>query len=299
MKYHSNTQTLLFHLDSIFPHMKIQELLPLSLNRSYVYKAITAREDFLLKILPINSLDRLQREYLAIQTLFREGAPVPRPLKEENNIIQINEVAFMARAYEFVEGHALQINKSNFFSLGTSIGHIHNIWDKMKKPSWLRDITINELLYNSLDAIRNSYNDCESLLLTERLTSTIAVILEKYNDESLFGCSHGDAHHLNAIQTTLGQTVIIDFEDVGWQWRIYDLATAIWGTFGRGGTPEIWKELISGYSSIRFLNQEEEGLIRFLIFARHLWWLGLHAKNWNMWARQYSKNIFSSQGLIC
>ncbi|MBY7735991.1 hypothetical protein [Paenibacillus polymyxa] len=83
--------------------MKIQELLPLSLNRSYVYKAITAREDFLLKILPINSLDRLQREYLAIQTLFREGAPVPRPLKEENNIIQINEAAFMARAYEFVE----------------------------------------------------------------------------------------------------------------------------------------------------------------------------------------------------
>lgn len=101
--------------------MKIQELLPLSLNRSYVYKAITAREDFLLKILPINSLDRLQREYLAIQTLFREGAPVPRPLKEENNIIQINEVAFMARAYEFVEGHALQINKSHFFSLGTQL----------------------------------------------------------------------------------------------------------------------------------------------------------------------------------
>lgn len=115
----------------------------------------------------------------------------------------------------------------------------------MKKPSWLRDITINELLYNSLDAIRNSYNDCESLLLTERLTNTIAVILEKYNDESLFGCSQ-DAHHLNAIQTTLGQTVIIDFEDVGWQWRIYDLATAIWGTFGRGGPLKFGKSLFQG-----------------------------------------------------
>ena len=111
------------------------------------------------------------------------------------------------------------------------------------------------------------------------------------------GVTHGDMHHLNAIKVGNGNIFLIDFEDIGWQWRVYDLATAIWGTFSRGGSAMVWNELINGYSYEHKLSQTEAMLIRYLIFARHLWWLGLYARNWEQWPSMYTKMQFFESGL--
>jgi hypothetical protein len=38
-------------------------------------------------------------------------------------------------------------------------------------------------------------------------------------------------------------------------------------------------------------------LIRFLIFACHLWWLGLHARNWDRWRQRFSRTQFFGSGI--
>jgi Ser/Thr protein kinase RdoA (MazF antagonist) len=113
----------------------------------------------------------------------------------------------------------------------------------------------------------------------------------------MFGWTHGDCHHHNSIITPYSDVVLLDFEDTCWQSRMYDLATAIWGTFGRGGTSGVWDALIHGYNSVCRLNDDEAKLIRYLIVARHLWWLGFRARYWDDWHQPYSLNEFFSNGI--
>jgi len=112
-----------------------------------------------------------------------------------------------------------------------------------------------------------------------------------------WGLIHGDTHHLNVRTARDGRPVLFDFEHLASGWRLYDLATLIWGTFGRGGSPEVWGGILAGYASVRPLRTLEEDMLGAFIAARHLWWLGLNARHRGHRGRTWSGGGFFTAGL--
>lgn len=300
-------QVLNAELSTILPFEQIKVMKRLNSARNRVYFAKADNIDVILKLSPVLECGPLVREYQVITELYEHGGPVPRPLPmlseaEKLFRVHINDTEYSFRAYECVQGRTLTPSKRSFYSLGCSIGQLHHIWTTgttVGRPKWLPEVTISDLLYKPLYSIEQQYTNVEHDKLTTitQLTDTIASILESYCSDDFLGFSHGDAHHFNAIQSHNNKVILLDLEDAAWQWRTYDLATAIWGTFGRGGTSAIWNELIAGYSSISPLGDDEANLIRYLIFARHLWWLGLHARHWDTWPQRFTRDHFFDSGL--
>lgn len=298
-------QALTAQLSTLFPFMQFRDLKRLNSARNSVYSAKAKDIDVILKFSPTVECDPLLREYQAICELYAHEGPVPRPLqmlsdRESQFQVNINDTNYTVRAYECIQGRTLTPSKHSFYSLGCSIGQLHGIWKTIyerDKPLWLPEVTVSDLLYKPLQAIEQLYTDHDKLIIITQLADTVANVLEAHQDRDLLGFSHGDAHHFNAIQSHDNQVILLDLEDSAWQWRAYDLATAIWGTFGRGGSAAIWNELIAGYTSICPLSEDEANLIRYLIFARHLWWLGLHARYWDRWPQRFTRVHFFDSGV--
>lgn len=110
------------------------------------------------------------------------------------------------------------------------------------------------------------------------------------------GIVHGDAHHLNFLEHD-ERVALFDFELLATGWRVYDLATLIWGTFGRGGDAALWEAIVRGYSSQRRLDQDETRLMPVFVAVRQLWWLGFHARHWGRWRRPWLGPGFFEQGV--
>lgn len=297
-------QALAAQLNTLSSFGQVRELKRMNSTRNSVYLAKAENMDVILKCSPALGGSTLLREYQAIDELYAHGAPVPRPLQLLNHHegegcfhVNINDTEYTVSAYECIQGNTLTPSAHSFYLLGCSIGQLHHSWKPIDKPSWLPEVTVSDLLYTPLQWIEQQYTDHEQWRIIAQLTDTVASILESYQDKALLGFTHGDAHHFNAIQSQDNKVILLDLEDSSWQWRTYDLATAIWGTFGRGGSTAIWNELISGYSSITRLSEDEADLIRYLIFARHLWWLGLHARYWDQWPQRFTRSHFFQSGM--
>lgn len=287
-------------LNRMFPDQPIKQVQRLSSTRNRVYWVDTDDNQLVIKLAPAHACASLLREYEAICELHAQYAPVPRPIPVSGSTdfhLYLDGDRFHGRAYEFVEGVTPAPSEQTFYELGRSIGNLHNAWKIKRKPEWVPEVRICDFIHKPLEAISSVYNHHDDLDMASRLARSVSSVLEAHLDNHLFGFSHGDAHHYNAIQTNEGRIMLFDLEDLGWQWRVYDLATAIWGTFGRGGSAPIWNQLIVGYTSVRSIREEEAQLIRFLIFARHLWWLGLHARNWHHWPQRYTRQSFFKSGI--
>jgi Ser/Thr protein kinase RdoA (MazF antagonist) len=271
----------------------------ISSNRNQIYRAETNDRDIIIKLAQRENCAPLMREFKAIELLHAQGAPVPCPVPclSDDDRVKLNGSEYIVRGFEFVQGNILIPSEETFFELGIAIGQLHNAWQTNEPPLWIPAATIDHLLYEPLQSVVYQYDEKELLVKTEGMVHEVASVLEDHWDKRLLGFTHGDAHHYNAIQTNRGKVILCDLEDLSWQWPVYDLATAIWGTFGRGGNAFIWDQLLVGYASVRPLSQEEAMLIRFLIFARHLWWLGLHAHHWDHWPQRYTRKQFFEAGI--
>ncbi len=290
---------ILKQLNRLYPEDEYMglERLPATRNITYVINGVKGK--YFFKLSPEEACEPLIREYAGIKEFYLRGGPVPRPLPVKDGsdyLIELKDTCYMVRGYEFIEGEVPKVIESSFHNFGITIGRFHNTWQPENKPSFLPEINLGNLIYEPLDDIADRFPNSR-IKYFRKLGQGVAEVLSAHMDVDYLGITHGDMHHMNAIKASNGNMILIDLEDMGWQWRVYDLATAIWGTFGRGGGALIWNELITGYSSQHKLSKTEEMLIRYLIFARHLWWLGLYARNWELWPLGYTLRQFFEPGL--
>lgn len=92
-----------------------------------------------------------------------------------------------------------------------------------------------------------------------------------------FGLIHADLIVKNVVFT--GEAVaVIDFDDCGWGYYLYDLAPMLWMSRGEPGYADLRKALWGGYTAGRGLPPEHEASLDALVAARHIascrWVLG-------------------------
>ncbi len=120
----------------------------------------------------------------------------------------------------------------------------------------------------------------EQCSVLARMEAVIRNELEKYGRRSdRYGLIHADIH-ANNILINDNQLAVIDFDDCGYGWYLYDLGSAV-SKFSYG-LHDMLRSLVSGYERLRPLTEEDKQIIPAMVMLRRLarlGWLASHSEN--------------------
>jgi Ser/Thr protein kinase RdoA (MazF antagonist) len=113
----------------------------------------------------------------------------------------------------------------------------------------------------------------------DRLDATIAARLASYGDgETRFGLVHADIRLANLLID--GDRVqVIDFDDSGFSWFMYDFATAVTFMEDHPRVPELRDAWVEGYRAVADLESAAEAELETFVMLRRLLivaWIGSH-----------------------
>ncbi|MCF8555275.1 MAG: phosphotransferase [Candidatus Nanopelagicales bacterium] len=112
-----------------------------------------------------------------------------------------------------------------------------------------------------------------------RLSDTLGSRLERYGkSKDRFGLVHADMRLANLLVADKDVTVI-DFDDCGFSWFMYDLGSSVSFIEDHTLIPDMTASWVDGYRSVAELSKEEEAeLPTFIMFRRLLLvaWVGSH-----------------------
>ena len=114
-----------------------------------------------------------------------------------------------------------------------------------------------------------------------RLVATLGKRLAAFGTGAdRFGLVHCDMRLANLLVHE-GDTRVIDFDDCGFSWFLYDLATALSFIEDRPDVPELVDAWLEGYRRVRPVTPEEEKEIPTFIMLRRMLlvaWIGSHSE---------------------
>ena len=113
-----------------------------------------------------------------------------------------------------------------------------------------------------------------------RLDDTLRERLGRFGSgPSRYGLVHADLRLANLLVDG-DQTYVIDFDDSGWSWFLYDFGAAVSFFEHDPRIPELTDAWVRGYRSVRPLDAEDEGEIETFVLMRRLLlvaWIGSHS----------------------
>ena len=115
----------------------------------------------------------------------------------------------------------------------------------------------------------------------EHVEATVIERLTRYGrGTDRFGLIHADMRLANLL-ITKGETRLIDFDDCGLGWLMYDFAAGISFMEDDPRIPELKQAWVRGYRSVRPLSEEDEAEIPTFVMMRRLAllaWIGSHSE---------------------
>ncbi len=244
------------------------------------------------------------------QSLAREGVPVPLPIPATNGELTAQfadgQVASMVswvngaplgwgEAEDLAGSHSQQADV--FYRIGQTLAKMHTVTDTLTLPDWFTrhawDVEgfVGETPFwgpfwenPSLSA------DEKSLLLRTRAVvhDRLQVFLENGAD---FGLIHADAIRGNVF-VDKGNVTLIDFDDAGFGFRLYDLGVLLTKNDGLENEAELQAAAVAGYRDQRALSAEAEALLPMFILLRRMastGWIVPRAEPDSEWVRTYAE----------
>ena len=207
-----------------------------------------------------------------IQTSHTEGLP------EERHMVM----------FEFVEGEHPEEDADHLVESFEELGEIAALTHN-HSVSWARPDNFERLVWD-LDAVfgpsapwgdwRDAPNvDAEMKPLLERLQSVVEQRLTDFGKgPERYGLIHADMRLANLIISN-GVTRLIDFDDCGMGWFMYDFAAGISFIEDHPQVPDMKRAWVEGYRKARHLSAEDEAEIDTFVMLRRmalLAWIGSH-----------------------
>ena len=174
----------------------------------------------------------------------------------------------------------------NFPNLGEVTARMHE-----HTLSWQLPVKFERFTWNCDTVFGASphwghWHDCpwiddESRPLLTRLVDALQVRLNRFGHaRERFGLVHADMRLANLLLHE-GETRVIDFDDCGMSWYLYDLATALTFIEDQPDVMDLVHAWLSGYRRIRQVSQREvDEIPTFLMLRRMLAtsWFGSHSE---------------------
>ena len=275
-----------FNLGAAFTY----KLINVSENQTFRIDCADGRKFALRLARPgYHTADEFASEMAWIEALQKaQTVPVARPIhgRDGNYVQQV--ATHNALLFEWVEGSEPKIT-DNLMGLAEQLGalaaqlHEHALqWHRPKnftRPRWDFDAALgSEMRWG--DWHQGLGVKPYMLPLLSRTVNKIEQRLKAYGEgEQRFNLIHGDLRLANLLKHK-SQVTVIDFDDCGFGWLMYDAATMISFHEHEAQAQEMIQRWIEGYGKIRRLSHEDEQAIQTLIMYRRvllLAWLGSHS----------------------
>ena len=200
----------------------------------------------------------------------------------------LNESRFV-ELFEFIDGQAPDETHlmEPFHRLGKVTAQLHQHAMYWQRPEFFERLVWD---FDGCLGERKLWGDwrqgpgltLQDIALLERVEERIEKRLQAYGSSpERFGLIHADLRLANLLEVD-GETRVIDFDDAGLGWFLYDLASAVSFIETRDDLPELVDAWLQGYLSQRPLLAADVAMIPTFIMLRRmtlLAWIGSHSEN--------------------
>ena len=216
-------------------------------------------------------LTEIKSEMWWTKALAKKGFPVPCPIESHKgeDVIQVSS-DLVATMIEWVEGAAIGdakipikgSGKKIYFELGMLLADLHNLTEDLNFPDWFKRPLwdIDGLLGETPNWGRfweSSGLSQEEKYILKLTRNKVKLILQKYKfDGAETLLLHGDAIRENVFNGPNGLT-LIDFDDCGYGFPIYDLATATIQSIEDKHYQNRCDAILNGYGKDRYLTDAD------------------------------------------
>lgn len=238
--------------------------------------------------------DGIASELAWMTALRREaGVMTPAPIAgRDGELIQVATVDGLNSRhcvlFEFLEGVEPHEDEllGPFRTLGEVSARIHQHSEGWRRPANFERLHWD---YPHMLGDRPYWGDWhaglalnpERVALLEDLSAAIKRRLDAFGrGPHRFGLVHADLRLANLLIHD-GETRVIDFDDSGFSWFLYDLATALSFIEEREDVPELIHSWVAGYRTVRPLSDADEAEIPTFLMLRRmviLAWIGSHSE---------------------
>jgi Ser/Thr protein kinase RdoA (MazF antagonist) len=105
-------------------------------------------------------------------------------------------------------------------------------------------------------------------ILDESRDGIIAQLQSLGSSPEVFGMMHTDLHDENVFICDGGDLYLIDFDDAGFSWYLYDIAVALQSYLGRKDFEELKAAIVDGYRRQRALSTAHADLVPLFLHIR-------------------------------
>ncbi len=246
----------------------------------------------------------LRSELEWLKVLFKAGLPVPEPIETTDGDLLVALASDVDGQQQYADlltwlpgvpmgqtGTPLDWNEAEqemlFFKVGAAAARLHIASDRWNppahfhRPAWNRQGLLGE------KPVWGRFWDCPLLSESERnnlaalrshLDRVMQVIEARKQD---YGLIHADLVRENILVEN-GEVAFIDFDDAGFGYRMFELATALLKNRQEPHFPAIRDALITGYRSERPLSDVDLATLPLFMTLRALTYVGWIASRTEM-----------------
>lgn len=271
-------------------------LLNISENATFVATGPNAKQKIIIRVHrpDYHTRQEIESELRWVESLRTEGivsTARPLPLTTGGHIAVLDDQSEKRYVvgFEFLPGAAPSLKnslRSDFFALGAVTAQLHG-----HAKRWAIPIGFKRKVWDYQSMLgaqplwgdwRNALGlDGDGLLLLEKTAGVIKAHLADYGiDRSRFGLIHADLRLANLL-IDRDHLSVIDFDDCGYSWFMYDFAAAISFMEESDQIPELQRNWIAGYRSVATLTSEDEAMFPSFIMLRRILltaWLASHSE---------------------
>ncbi|WP_432514554.1 phosphotransferase enzyme family protein [Kineococcus sp. SYSU DK001] len=267
------------------------------LRENCVFRVDTGQGSFALRLHRpgYRSVTEVATEVALVHHLAREGLPVPRVVSTADGQLHaavrhdgvkvlvdlqhwVDSGGNLDSVEEAVRGTSA-LEPSTFARIGALAARLHDVAERREHPpaghrtAWDAEGLVgkNSLWGDprTLPGLRSGDVD-----LIDRAAGHVTATLARHDPgPSRYGFIHADLTPENLLRTG-EDLVLIDFDDCGEGWYLFDLATVLFFYLPHPRAGEFRAALLAGYTASRPLTAQDLDLFEVLLLARGLTYLG-------------------------